>query len=108
MMGTPAEKAAATRRYNKANAAHEERIAPSEAAFKKVLDEQCPKRDAKIAEAEARLEQARLIFERECQEIQSEFELLIEPDCQIRDAAYDKSNAIFHEEAYPNSFSRSA
>ncbi len=100
MMTTPAEKAAATRRYNKAYAAHEVRIAPSEAAFKKVLDEQCPKRDAKIAEAEARLEEARLIFERECQEIQSEFELLIESDSQIRDAASKISYEIFQQEAF--------
>jgi len=107
-MSTPAEKAAQTRRYNKAWAAHEERIAPSEVAFKKVLDEQCPKRDAKIAAAEARLEQARLIFEREREEIQAAFELLIEPDCQIREAASAKSNEIFHNEAYPDSFSRSA
>jgi hypothetical protein len=107
-MGTPAQKAAQTRRYNKAYTAHEERIAPSEAAFKKVLDEQCPKRDAKIAAAEARLEQARLIFERECQEIQSEFESLIESDSKIRDAAHDKSYEIFHQEAYPDSFTRSA
>ena len=107
-MTTPAEKAAATRRYNKAYAAHEERIAPSEAAFKKVLDEQCPKRDAKIAQAEARLEQARLIFERERQQIQSEFELLIESDSQMRDAAHDQSWNVFLGEAYPDRLTRSA
>lgn len=96
-MTSPAEKAAQTRRYNKAWTAHQERIVPTEEVFRKVLDARCPERDAK-------LEQARLRFDLECQEIVAEFEKLIEPDVKIREAAYEKSYQIFHQEAYPDAF----
>ena len=107
-MTSPAEKAAATRRYNKAYAAHEERIAPSEAAFAKVLDELIPERDAKIEAAEQQLLAAQLRFEREREAIMDEFEKAIQKDLEIRKAANQESYMIFHQEAFPDSFSRSA
>jgi hypothetical protein len=96
-MTTPAEKAAATRKHNKANAAYDAHMAPFDAAYYGFAETLYPERNGKIAAAEARLEEAKLQFEREREAIMAEFDLAMQPHDAIRDAARKEAWAIYDE-----------
>jgi hypothetical protein len=96
-MTTPAEKAAATRKHNKANAAYDAHMTPFDAAYYGFAETLYPERNAKIAAAEARLEEAKLQFEREREAIMAEFDLAMQPHDEIRDAARKEAWAIYDE-----------
>ena len=96
-MSTPAEKAAATRRHNKANAAYDAHMAPFDAAYYGFAETLYPERSAKFAAAEAKLEQAKLQFEKEREAIMAEFEKAMEPHDVIRDAARKEAWDIYNE-----------
>jgi hypothetical protein len=96
-MRTPAEKAADTRRHNKANAAYEAHMASFDSAYYGFAETLYPERNAKIAAAEARLEQAKLQYEQEREAIMAEFDKAMEPHDVIRDAARKEAWAIYDE-----------
>jgi hypothetical protein len=97
-MTTPAEKAAATRKRNKAYATYEASMAPFDAAYYGFAETLYPERNAKIAAAEARLEQAKLQYQQEREAIMAEFDKAMEPHDAIRDAARKKAWAVYNEQ----------
>jgi hypothetical protein len=97
-MTTPAEKAAATRKRNKAYATYEASMAPFDAAYYGFAETLYPERNAKFAAAEAKLEQAKSQYIKEWEEIMAEFDKAMEPHDAIRDAARKEAWAIYSDE----------
>lgn len=103
---TPAEKAARTRRMNKAMIAKDEMIAPEYNAWVKALDRFCPPRDSVIdaleqkrAEAIAKIE-AEFKIEREA--VMESFNNLMKPTSDALDQARDKAWEIYKDEILGN------
>jgi hypothetical protein len=103
---TPAQKAARTRRMNKAMIAKDEMIAPEYTAWVEALDKFCPprdsvidaleqKRDAAIAKIEAE-------FKKEREAVMESFDNLMKPTHDALDQARNEAWEIYKDEILGN------
>ena len=98
---TPAEKAARTRAYNKANAIYESTIEPQYQEWVEAVDRFCPPRDAVIAGLEAKRDEAIAKIEAEYQKeydaVMESFRNLMQPTQDKLDKARSEAWAVLRE-----------
>lgn len=103
---TTAEKAARTRRINKAVIAKDEMIAPQYNAWVKALDKFCPPRDSVIDALEQKRDAAiakiQAQFKEEYDAVMESFNNLMKPTHDALDQARDKAWEIYKDEILGN------
>jgi len=103
---TPAEKAARTRRTNKAWIAKDEMVAPEYTAWVKALDRFCPPRDSVIDALEKKRDEAiakiQAEFEQEYNTVMESFNNLMKPTSDALDQARSKAWEIWKDDCLGN------
>jgi hypothetical protein len=103
---TPAEKAARTRRINKAWIAKDEMVASEYNAWVKALDSFCPPRDSVIDALEKKRDEAiakiQAEFEQEYNAVMESFNNLMKPTSDALDQARSKAWEIWKDDCLGN------